>query len=243
MQSESVLTPRGAKVPSDVLFVSSDFAYFHAHSSIILAVSNNSFNHILPSSSFQDAGKQKGESGCYFGANPLFAVPETSAVFNIIIHTIYRVSCAHYHPSFDDLAETLSALQKYGIEPKVLVTPTSPMFSVLLSHAPDRAFDIYALASQYNIHDLAVAASAYLRAFPLCDLTDEMAERVGAVYVKKLFFMHLGRVEALKNLLFPPPYPHDIVPGCGRAQIENMNRAWTMAAVQLSLDANAGKHS
>ncbi|KZP04985.1 hypothetical protein FIBSPDRAFT_967658 [Athelia psychrophila] len=235
-QPECVDTPTGPRINSDILFVSSDVAYFHAHSPVILAASRNLFNHTLPDPSLRDAGKQKSRDEGYFGASPLFAVPETSMIFNIIIHAIYRVSCAHYHPSLDDLTEAVGALQKYGIEPSALITPTSALFNQLLSHAPDRAFDIYAFASQHNLHDLAVSASAYLRAFPLCDITDEMTQRVAAVYVKKLFFMHFGRVEALKRLLFPPPYPHDASSVCGPEHKDAVNRAWTMAAVQLALN-------
>lgn len=237
LPSESDDRPLGSRSPSNIIFVTSDFAYFHAHSNIILDASHNSFNHILP---IYPQGIEKARDEGYFGANPLFAVPETSMVFNIIIHTIYRVSCAHYHPAFHDLADAVSALHKYGIDLSTIITPMSSLFNLLLSHAPDQAFDIYALASQHELHDLAVSASAYLRAFPLCNLTDEMVGRVSAVYVKKLFFMRFGRVEALKRLLFPPPYSHESALGCRPEEREAVNKGWTMAAITLAWDVDVG---
>ncbi|KAF7983307.1 hypothetical protein HWV62_22984 [Athelia sp. TMB] len=234
---ESDNRPIGSRSPSDIIFVSTDFAYFHAHSKIILDASHNAFNHLLP---IHPRGIEKARDEGYFGANPLFAVPETSMVFNIIIHTIYRVSCAHYHPAFHDLTDAVSALHKYGIDLGATITPTSSLFNLLLSHAPDQAFDIYALASQYELYDLAVSASAYLRTFPLCNLTDEMIARVSAVYVKKLFFMHLGRVEALKLLLFPPPHSHESALGCRPEEREAVKKGWTMAAITLAWNPDVG---
>ncbi|KZP11182.1 hypothetical protein FIBSPDRAFT_871818 [Athelia psychrophila] len=179
------------------------------------------FNHLLA-----PADTPKAQAGDYFGAKPLFYVPETAAVFNIVIHAIYRISCAHHHPAFAALPKYGVDLHASGVLAPTANTPPSPLFAQLLSHAPDqdRAFDLYALAAQNNLHALAVAASAHLRALPLHALTDDMAQRVGAVYLKKLFLMHMGRADALKGLLFPPPYLH-AHEGKGRGAARRTGRA------------------
>ncbi|KZP23315.1 hypothetical protein FIBSPDRAFT_701262, partial [Athelia psychrophila] len=224
--------------PSDIVFITSDCANFHAHSQTILNGSHNTFNHILLGPSPRGVDKTKSTGSGYFGSKPIFSVPETSMVFNAIIHAIYRVSCTHHHIPFDVLVEAVGTLQKYGIKVADVLTPPSSLCDMLLSYAPARAFDVYTLASQHNLHGLAVAASAHLCAFPLYDPTDEMAQRVSAVYLKKLFFLHLGRIEALKGLVFPPSHPHDSVPGCSPEKREAVSRAWSLAAINLTMDAN-----
>ncbi|KZP11173.1 hypothetical protein FIBSPDRAFT_962496 [Athelia psychrophila] len=118
-----------------------------------------------------------GDDRDYFGSKPLFYVPEQSAIFNIIIHAIYRISCARHptHPAFAALLAAIAALPKYGVDlhasnifAPTSRTPPSPLSAQLLVHAfakPDRAFDLYALA----------VAFAHLRALPLPALTDNMS--------------------------------------------------------------------
>ncbi|KZP11177.1 hypothetical protein FIBSPDRAFT_962499 [Athelia psychrophila] len=80
-------------------------------------------------------------------------------------------------------------------------------------------------ASQNNLYALAIAASAHLR----------------AVYLKKLFSMHMGRVDALKGLLFPPPYPHAHEgkwEGCSAEDRVGVSRAWSLAAISLAEDVD-----
>ncbi|KZP29236.1 hypothetical protein FIBSPDRAFT_213166 [Athelia psychrophila] len=148
----------------DIVFVTSDCANVHAHSHVLRAASHNAFNHLLASTDTPPP-----QAGDYFGAKPLFYVPETAAVFNIVIHAIYRVSCAHHNPTFDALLAAVGALPKYGVDLHATgllapaphtSAPPSPLFAQLLSHAPDpdRAFALYALAAQHGLHALAGAA-------------------------------------------------------------------------------------
>lgn len=63
------------------------------------------------------------------------------------------------------------------------------MYTLLMAHAPLCPLDLYALAASYDLYDLAVAASSHLLSMTLAMLTDEMAERIGPIYVKRLFFL------------------------------------------------------
>jgi len=61
-----------------------------------------------------------------------------------------------------------------------------------------------------------------LLSYSLASLTNELAVKMGPLYLKRLFFLHLGRIEALKRLLLPPPQP-----------------AWALASAYLAWDARA----
>lgn len=170
----------------------------------------------------------------------IISFPDNSTVLNIILHTVYDMSCAHYSPSFPALVTAVNRLPAYGIPPKVRIAPSTPLFSVLLSHAPLFPIELYALAASHDLYDLAVATSSHLLAFPLATITDEMAEKIGPVYLKRLFFLHFGRSDALKRVLLPPPNPHAPTPMCDFTEQKRLTRAWALASAYLAWDARPG---
>jgi hypothetical protein len=223
---------RGFGSDSDLILVPSDSVYFYLHSRVLLGASENGFNSLLPVPS--------PETTDYFGPGPILAVPEHSSVFNIVLHAIYDMSCVQYSPSLDTLIDAVNALKTYGVAPKNVITPGTPLYNILLTHATSRPLDLFAFASQNDLDPLAVAASASLLSFSLSTISDEMAKRIGPIYLKRLFFMHLGRAEALRKILLPPPYPHTPTLACDSKQQNNLTRAWTLASASLAWDARAG---
>lgn len=215
----------------DLILVPSDSVYFYTHSYVLLSMSNNGFNSMLPVLAPQPRG--------YFGPGPILAVPELSSVFNIVLHVIYDMPCNQYSPSLDTLIEAVSALKTYGVAAKNVITPGTPLYNILLTHAASRPLDLFAFASQNLLDPLAVATSTFLLSFSLCTISDEVAERIGPVYLKRLFFMHLGRAEALRTMLLPPPYPHTPTPTCDAKQQKCLERAWTLASASLAWDGRA----
>ncbi|KAF7980663.1 hypothetical protein HWV62_37081 [Athelia sp. TMB] len=216
---------------SDVIIVTSDYVCFHLHSDTLLATTNNHFNHILVNFTPADGGE--------FLGTPMFTVCETSTVFTVVVCAIYDLPFADYSPSFETLDEGVAALQTYGVIVRDIVIPNTPLFEILLTHAGDHAIELYTLAAHYDMHDLAVAASSHLLAFTLSSLTDDAATRIGGVYLKRLFFMHLGRAEALRRSLLPPPYPHEPTAKCDRSAQATLTRAWSLAASSLAWDPRA----
>jgi hypothetical protein len=89
---------------------------------------------------------------------------------------------------------------------------------------------------------MAVAVSSHLLSFPLATITDDVAERIGPVYLKRLFFLHFGRVDALKRLLLSPPHPHAPTAWCDFAEQKKITRAWALASAYLAWDARPGEH-
>lgn len=167
-------------------------------------------------------------------------VPETSAVLNVILHTIYDMSCAHYSPSYEVLATAVERLPFYGISPMSRILPTSPLYTLLLSHAPLHPLELYALAASFELDALAVAVSSHLLGIHLSSITDELARRMGPIYLKRLFFLHFGRSEALKRILLPPPHPHPPTPMCDFVEQKKLTRAWALASAYFAWDARPG---
>ena len=216
-------------LPPDAILLSSDSVFFYVHTNLLLSVSENAFDALLPAprpvSPDQD---------------PIVDVPETSTVLNIILHAVYSLSCAHYSPSFGHLCSAVRRLPIYGIRPIDHTSPISPLFSLLLSHAPLFPLELYALAASFDLYDLAVATSSHLLSLPLFSLTDEMADAIGPIYLKRLFFLHFGRSDALRRVLLPPPNPHTPTASCDFSDQKKLTRAWALASAYLAWDARPG---
>lgn len=170
----------------------------------------------------------------------MIAVRESSEVLNVVLHTIYGISCAQYRPSFDTIATAIASLKTYGIPLREHLTPSTPLFELLMSHAPLVPLQLYTLAASHDLYDLAALTSSYLHSFSLASLTDEMAEDMGPVYLKRLFFLHYGRADALKRILLAPPHPHAPTPQCDFTDQKKLTRAWALASAYLAWDARAG---
>jgi len=219
-------------LPADLVLRSSDSVLFYVHSHVLLDASENGFNSMLP----VPPAKSDNRLG------PVLTIKEPSVMCNILLHAIYDMSCAHYSPSLEALIAAVHALKYYGIPPKSRIMPTSPLFTLLLSHAPLHPLELYTLASSYDLYDLAVLTSSHLLSFPLSSITDRMAERMGAVYLKRLFFLHFGRADALKRILLPPPALHSPTPWCDFTEQKKLTRAWALASAYLAWEARPGMH-
>ncbi|KAH9904234.1 uncharacterized protein BXZ73DRAFT_85463 [Epithele typhae] len=216
-------------IPPDLIFLSADGVFFYAHTTQVLALSANHFNNLVPPK--LNKSKLRDDFG------PVVPLPEPAAVLNVLLHVIYELSCAHYHPSIDTLAAAVDAMDVYGLSPKRHIAPSTPLYSFILSQAPIQPIVVYALASAHDLYELAVPVSSHLLSFALHSLTDEMAVRIGPVYMKRLFFLHLGRLDALKRLLLPPPHPHPPTSGCDFTEQKKLTRAWALASAYLAWDA------
>ncbi|KAF9075896.1 hypothetical protein BDP27DRAFT_1212080, partial [Rhodocollybia butyracea] len=212
-------------LPPDLALLSSDSVFFYVHSHILIASSTNDFHSLIPTSSSKKA------------SHMVINVPDLSPVLNIILHVIYDLSASQYSPSFETLANAVDRLSTYGINPKQRITSNTPLHTLLLSHAPLYPLDVYTLAAKHDLSDLAVSTSPHLLSFQLSTLTDEMAEAMGPKYLRRMFFLHIGRSEALKRLLLQPPHPHAPTPFCDFTDQKTLTRAWALASAYLAWDA------
>ena len=211
----------------DLILASADHILFYVHYHRILCASENGFGMLLL-------------SPLSFAPNtppPTMPVPEPADVLNIILHTIYNLSALPFSPSFESISAALDALPRYGVDSKQHAIAGQPLYDLLLSHAPLRPIETYALAGAHDLADAAAAASAHLLSFPLSTLSDAHAARTGAVYLKRLFFLHFGRMDALKRVLIKPPATHPETAECTLAQQKCVMRAWALAAAHVMWDA------
>ncbi|KAF9263464.1 hypothetical protein L218DRAFT_864956 [Marasmius fiardii PR-910] len=213
-------------LPPDLALLSSDSVFFYVHSELLLAASSNRFMSLLP---------QPSSKGAWH--NLVIHLEEKSPVLNVILHVVYGMSCSHYYPPFETLSTAVSRLPSYGIHPAAHITPSTPLYNILLSHAPLCPLDLYILASKHDLLDLAVSTSPHLLSLPLFTITDEIATEIGPKYLRRLFFLHIGRSDALKRLLLPPPNPHAPTPQCDFADQKTLTRAWALASAYLAWDA------
>ncbi|KAK0450301.1 uncharacterized protein EV420DRAFT_1646541 [Desarmillaria tabescens] len=210
---------------TDVVLVSFDSVTFHVHSQTVLGASDNAFGFLLQPSSQAE------------GDTSVVQVDEHSEVLNILLHVIYSISCISYQPSFDVLQTAVERMRHYGMATIAHIQPSTPMFDVLSSHASDNALHLYALAAHFDLYDLAVFASAHLLSLRLSSLTEDMVKRIGAPYLKRLFSLHLGRKEALKQVLIAPPRQHHPTLMCSTYLQEQFALDWVLNVAQIVSDA------
>jgi len=216
---------------SDVIFRSSDSVWFYANSSELLRESDNNFHSLLPPA-VQPGARDNDPP-------PVIDVQEDSAAFNIVLHVLYRLSCDKYSPPIEAIEAAVTALQKYGVSVRKHTTPSSPLFSLLVFFNDTAPTELYTFAAKHDLYDLAALTSSYLHSIDLSTLTDDMAERMGPLYLKRLFFLHYGRADALKRILLSPPHPHAPTPDCDFAEQKQLTRAWALASAYLAWDARA----
>ncbi|TFY50179.1 hypothetical protein EVJ58_g11154, partial [Rhodofomes roseus] len=224
-------------LPPDLILLSSDAVFFYVHSHQVLSASENGFRGLLPMKPTKGPHPALKVLGLSEDLGPIIPLPEHATILNIMLHCIYSLSCAHYSPSLDTLSAAVDGLAQYGIPVARHCAPTTPLYALILAYAPIAPIDVYALAGHYDLFELAVPASAHLLGFQLANLSDEHAARMGPLYLRRFFFLHLGRIDALKRLLLPPPHPHAPTAGCDFTEQKKLTRAWALASAYLAWDA------
>ena len=166
-------------------------------------------------------------------------LPDESNLLNVILHEIYALSSVPFSPPFETLETAVHRLvHYYGVKPPVRLGPNMPLHSHLLSHAPLHPLEVYALASSFELEALAVASSSHLLSLRLLDMSDAIADRIGPVYLKRLYNLHLSRTNTLKEILLQAPLQlHGETKSCNFSDQQSLGRAWTLATAFLLVDA------
>jgi hypothetical protein len=208
---------------ADVTVETFDGVYFYVHTHRLLTPSSNAFNGLLLT-----------EQGS------VLRLPLSAVVTNILLHAVYGLDAQHFRPLVSDVVAAVDALQTYGLPISAFVAPGTPAFSLVLAAAPAAPLECYILAAAYELEPLAVAVSPYLLLVPLSELTDAAAMRIGPVYLRRLFFLHIGRGEALKRILLAPPAAHAPSADCGIFERRRLQNAWTLAVGSLTWELKPG---
>ena len=230
----STFSPGSHKGIPDTIFRSSDAVLFYVNSATLLRVTKRAFEPILKSSLEEKSLRNK-----------IINIPDNSPILDAILHVFYDISLFRPSPpSLDVLEAAVSRMDMYALAPPSYITPSTPYFEALYSHAqlgPHIAVRVYALAGQYSLHSLAIQTSPLLLSYTLSDLSDDLAKRMGAKYLRRLMSLHLTRVDELKRIIIFPPYAHPPMSGCSLTDQKSLARAWALAASYLAWDTRPGE--
>ncbi|KAK7451801.1 hypothetical protein VKT23_012479 [Stygiomarasmius scandens] len=243
----------------DIILISSDSVVFYVNQYYLLAPRASTAGPSNASSSAKGKGKEKPvptptwstqSTNSFSSLLPIttpnktqrvLPLPISSPLLNVFLHILYSADPSAYLPSLPLLTEAVDLLPKYGYAAKEVLIEGHPVYTLLLTrYSPIYPLEIYSTAAHHTIHPLAQASSSHLLSLDLSTLTDVDADRMGSVYLAKLFHLHRKRREDLCRELMPPPGMHNPTRDCGfNEQRRGMGRAWTVGAAWVSWCAKA----
>ncbi|TEB15513.1 hypothetical protein FA13DRAFT_1804985 [Coprinellus micaceus] len=206
---------------SDLILSSSDGIRFYVQKSDINAASTATVPVFL----------------CFASHGPdddVVQLPVEGQILTIILSAIYRVPCQLHGPTCDELIEAVDKMPEYALTPKELIDANNPLLHLLLAHAPLRPLDIYALAGHHGIEHLAKPTSSHLLSLSLHHITDALAARMGATYLRRLFLLHKSRTDTLKQILAQTPRFHPLTRLCDFEAQKKLTRAWALGTTRLA---------
>ncbi|KAF4618468.1 hypothetical protein D9613_009881 [Agrocybe pediades] len=234
--SEATITVSTAfnldRIPNaDTFFQSSDGVIFCVESDVILKACSTAFHlsaRMQPSSSDRTSSQMH------------LDIP--SEELNVLLHALYRTSPTANSPDIDTLVRAIDCMPQHGLIPSVLMQPSSsPLHDLVLSQAPLHPVKVYALAARHGLTELARRASAYLLQYDLKQITDEVAERIGPIYLLKVAVLQQHRFNSLKNILLKPPIFHPPTSTCTLEDQRALTRIWSLASCQLAWEVRMGE--
>ena len=233
-------------MPPDIVLVSSDETLFYVHGTILSASSfcravANLHSGLPPncamSLTLYPCPLPHHSNKIWVKMNDIIADE-----LNIILHALYDISCANFHPTFDIIDRAVDKMSSiFDLVVNIVVRPGKELYIYLSTITPLQPLRVYALAAHHKIHGLAVNASAHLLSYPLEAIPDEESERIGGIYLRKLCLLQNGRKERLIELLISPPRPHPSVPGCGLLEQKVVKALWAGALLPLIHNLRAGE--
>lgn len=217
----------------DIVLASTDRILFYAHSARLLAISMNAFNDLVDATASTNVGD---------GA-PAIMIEHNSEVFDIVLHAIYSIPKTGNGPTLESLLEAISALKTYGVPLDQFVVPSTALYNHIVTEMPRGQLEVFLVAAENDLQDLAVAASRRLHGLNISRMTDEMAMRMGAPYMLRLVRLQEERLAFLRALLLELPRPHAYDLDCGFVARKELERAWNQASASIFWDAKAGTRS
>ncbi|KAH6911577.1 hypothetical protein BKA70DRAFT_1268143 [Coprinopsis sp. MPI-PUGE-AT-0042] len=166
-------------------------------------------------------------------------LPDSSLTLSIIFHAIYNISCGPFSPSLDAISHAISRMTEYSLTPSSLIQAGTHLYVYLMAnYAPFSPLDVYVIAAKHRIEPLAVDVSSHLLGLNLSKITDDLASAMGSSYLRRLFFMHQGRMERLKKILIKPPSFHDdVVADCDNKKQAALKRQWALRVTSIVWEA------
>lgn len=161
-------------------------------------------------------------------------------MLNLALYAIYNIPCQPLRPSLETLLASIEALKAFGVPLSEYIKPSTPMFLCILSLMPLKPMDVFISAAANKLEELAVSSSSYLLSYDLATISYSMAERMGPIYLKRLFLLHCFRTKVLKMLLIEPPKQHDPTLDCCFENQQALTRAWNLACSAYAWEGTPG---
>lgn len=218
----------------DIAIVSSDHIRFCVHQHRLMQASDNYFGGLLPYCS----------DDIFFTRPDAMTVTviEPAAVLDIMLHTVYSSSCEASNPAFDTIVSAIRYLRLRGVSLRVCLAKGAPLFTTFLNRSPLRPVEAFVVAAENRLEDLAVAISPLLLPVNVEEVSDEFADRMGGIYMRRLAALQFRRIYFLQAIIVEAPYPHASVPGCSYKDRQALARAWNLAIAALAVIIRPGKH-
>ncbi|KAL0064467.1 hypothetical protein AAF712_008631 [Marasmius tenuissimus] len=213
----------GTRSPTNLVLISSDLIQFHVDEATLTDKSINSFKDLLP-------------LPLESSSRSLFLADIPSAELEVVLQAIYDVEI-NISPSIMEIKTLIRAMDQlitYGFPPSTCIVPHCHLYQYLLSCATIHPLGVYAAAAHHGIASLAVAASSHTLALPdLSVLDDDFCTQMGAIYLLRLFQLHIGRIETLKQLLSDDLGLHNPNPICGFEGQKVLKGMWSLAVAEI----------
>ncbi|TFK68539.1 hypothetical protein BDN72DRAFT_898032 [Pluteus cervinus] len=226
----TAFNPETHSTEPDLAFSSSDNVLFYVDTKVLAKASPQAFQSLISAPPLHETPP---------GSMRIVLIQEASPVLNVMLHVLYGTSCARHSPTFEVLADAVNHMPLYKISPTTHITPSSHIYSTLVAYAPVYPLELYALAGHHHLYELAVATSSHLLSYQIPSMSEETAQRMGSLYLKRLFDLHLNRFNALREMLLRPPHPHLPTKECSLADQGALRRAWALASAYLAWEARA----
>lgn len=83
------------------------------------------------------------------------------------------------------------------------------------------------------MENVCIGASEPTLKISLSSLSESQAVEIGPLYLRRLFFLHLGRVEALKRILGASIEDHSPTAACSEEGRDTLQRNWSAARAEI----------
>ncbi|KAJ3555400.1 hypothetical protein NP233_g12218 [Leucocoprinus birnbaumii] len=224
----SAFNPGALDEISDTVLISSDSVLFYVHSSNISRTQPNAFRRLV--------GVPLTDAAC---RDRIIKIDEGSDVVAVMLHALYDRSC-YPTPSFESIVAAVDKMRMYEISPTVQLTSTSHLYKLILSFAPVKPLEVFALAGFHRLDGMAVEASTHLISYPLSAITDAMAARIGTTYLLRLFQWRLHRTSEMKRIFLTPLFPHPPTRGCSFEGQRITSQLWAEVSANFGYEDHTG---
>lgn len=212
---------------TDVVLVSKDAVHFFVRRSRLLDASNSHFAYLLDP--YVDQATRQ-----------TIQLAEDAQILNIVLHVVYGISFRVYCPPLDILLQTVRTLGKYGVALNIRMLPGTHLYEDIVLKMPYQPLEVYIVAAEFDLFDLARTASGYLLSISLLSLPKATTLRLNTDYLTMLYNLHMSRTIVLQRIVARQPDGHAPNFDCGFSQCQAMKSAWSAAASAFVLKANPG---